>query len=264
MGINSEMSTQCVLNCFHFVVLLSIAFHGINSSNLPTTVNMSSATSPMPPSIFNGTFQLHFTPESINDLIRGSNTTVSFNCTLKDRAGDKDPSAENHNTNNATYYAWVASGNTDIVQFIIPSAMVDKDPKREDTLKKDLKLPIHINGVNNFTIQAMHIGYVTVFVTIFGTSSFVMARSAQASHSMGQGDLRVAVVPRPKTADFVFDCSAAAVAILISFGIGCVTDTENLKRQLKYPVSLVIGFCCQFLLMPVVSIHSYIISLNYN
>ena len=56
-----------------------------------------------------------------------------------------------------------------------------------------------------------------------------------------------------KLADFIFDCSAAAVAILISFGIGCVTDTDSIKRQLKYPVSLLIGFCCQFLLMPVVS-----------
>lgn len=247
------MYKRCVLNSFHFVLILSLSFHGINCSNLPITVNMSSATSSMPPSIANGTFQLHFHPESINDLIRGCNTTVYFNCTLKDSAGDKVVD-ELHGTNSTTYYAWVVSGNADIVQFIIPSAMVDEDPKREDTLKKDLKLPIHINGVNNFTIQAMHIGYVTVFVTIFGTSSFVMARSAQGSQTMGQGDYRVAVVPRPKTADFVFDCSAAAVAILISFGIGCVTDTENLKRQLKYPVSLVIGFCCQFLLMPVVSI----------
>lgn len=247
------MSRNFVQHSFHFVLFLSLTFHGINCSNLTISVNMSSATSPMPPSISNGSFQLHFHPESINDLIRGCNATVYFNCTLKGKADDKH-SGEIHGTNTTTYYAWVSTGNAHIVQFIIPSAMVDEDPNREDILKKDLKLPIHINGVNNFTVQAMHIGYVTVFVTIFGTSSIVMARSSQASQAVGQGDYKVAVKPRPKTADFVFDCSAAAVAILISFGIGCVTDTENLKRQLKYPVSLVIGFCCQFLLMPVVSI----------
>lgn len=235
---------------------MSTIFPEINCSAVPISVNMSSATVTTP-LLFNGTFQLNFYPESINELVRDCNTTVYFNSTFEEE-GDKNVIEIQNVISTVEYYARVVSGNPAIVQFVKHADMVVKTPGREEIpnpqFVSELKFPIQINGVNNFTIQAMHIGYVTVFVTIFGTGSLVMARSSQLNQPLGQGELKVAVVSRQKPADFVFDCSAAAVAILISFGIGCVTDTENLKRQLKYPVSLVLGFCCQFLLMPVVSI----------
>ena len=87
--------------------------------------------------------------------------------------------------------------------------------------------------------------------------------NAGLARMMSYSNYKITAKRADKLADFVFDCSAAAVAILISFGIGCVTDTESLKRQLKYPVSLVIGFCCQFLVMPVVSQYNHAI-LNYD
>lgn len=245
------MSTYFWNSYFLVTLIMSLIFPEINCSAVPINVNMSSARI-LPPHLLNGSVQLNFYPESINELIRGCNTTVYFNGTFED-VGDNSE-AEIIIANKTTkYYARVVSGNAALLQFVIPADMLVHNPKREEIQKftSVLEFPIQIHGVNNFTVQAMHIGYVTVFVTIFGTSSFVMARSS--SPALGQGEFKVAVVPRQKTADFVFDCSAAAVAILISFGIGCVTDTENLKRQLKYPVSLVLGFCCQFLLMPVVS-----------
>ncbi|KAH3829012.1 hypothetical protein DPMN_131000 [Dreissena polymorpha] len=231
------------------------------SFNLETSVNMSSALTTIVPSpIFNGTFRVYFQPESIIDLGKGCNSTVYFNCTVEDNIGDTKTGRDFHQVNDfhtTTFFARVTTGDARIVQFILPAAMVTKDPRRElilgPHLTDELRFKLNIHGVNNFSIQAMQIGYVTVFVTIFGTSSVVVAQSSPTFQNMGQGSLKVAVVPRQKVADFVFDCSAAAVAILISFAIGCVTDTENLKRQLKYPVSLVIGFCCQFLLMPVLA-----------
>lgn len=253
------MSTHFWYSYFLVTLIMSLIFPEINCSAVPIRVNMSSATIPTPLS-FNGTFQLNFYPESINELVRDCNTTVYFNGTFEE-VGDKNVGEIKNVSKASEYYTRVVSGNPDIVLFVKPAAMVVKTPSREELsnpkFTSELKFPYQINGVNNFTIQAMHIGYVTVFVTIFGTGSLVMARSSQMNQPLGQGELKVAVVPRQKPADFVFDCSAAAVAILISFGIGCVTDTENLKRQLKYPVSLVLGFCCQFLLMPVVSILMY-------
>ncbi|XP_060576298.1 sodium/bile acid cotransporter 5-like [Ruditapes philippinarum] len=249
------MSTRFWNSYFLVTLIMSLIFPEINCSAVPISVNMSSATTP-PPLSFNGTFQLNFYPESINELIRDCNTTVYFNGTFEE-VGDKNVGEIKNGSKSTDFYARIVSGNAEIVQFVKPVDMVVKTPSREDIsnlrFTSELKIPIHINGVNNFTIQAMHIGYVTVFVTIFGTGSLVMARSSQMNQPLGQGELKVAVVSRQKPADFVFDCSAAAVAILISFGIGCVTDTENLKRQLKYPVSLVLGFCCQFLLMPVLA-----------
>lgn len=115
-----------------------------------------------------------------------------------------------------------------------------------------LFMHVRLNEEYNFTIEAMHIGYVTMSVTLLDTNSEQSAREG-VYKALSHAKLTMATVRTEKTADFVFDCSAAAVAILISFGIGCVTDTESLKRQLKYPVSILIGICCQFLLMPVVS-----------
>ena len=226
---------------------MSTAFPMINSSIPPSTMSSTIPTTPLT----NGTIQLFFQPESINSLVRGCNTTVYFNSTLE--AGDNGSDLDL----NATYLARVRSQNDKIAQFVIPADMVVPDPydpsKTGPFFTGDLIFPVHLNAINNFTVQAMHIGYVTVLVTVFGTTSMAMAKN-HLSQTIGRAEYKVTVTPRQKTADFVFDCSAAAVAILISFGIGCVTDTESLKRQLKYPVSLVIGFCCQFLLMPVVSI----------
>lgn len=226
---------------------MSTIFPMINSSVPPSTMSSTIYITP----VMNGTLQLFFQPESINRLVRGCNTTVHFNSTLE--------SSDNGNNLdlNATYFAQALSENDKIAQFVIPADMVVPDPYDPDKIGPfftgDLVFPVRLNAINNFTIQAMHIGYVTILVTVFGTTSMAMAKN-HLSQTIARGEYKLTVTPRPKTADFVFDCSAAAVAILISFGIGCVTDTESLKRQLKYPVSLVIGFCCQFLLMPVVSI----------
>jgi len=255
------MSTHAWFRKLLFALIMSQSFSRAPAANLEASVNLSSAsltTTQLPP-ILNGTVQIYFQRESINELIRGSNTTVYFNCSVREYNEDdsRERDRDFPRINSTTFFARITTGNADIVQFILPPDMVGREPHKENIfdlhLTHQLKIPLRINGVNNFTIQAMQIGYVTVFVTIFGTGSYVMARSSQVNQNLAQGDMKVTVVPRQKVADFVFDCSAAAVAILISFGIGCVTDTENLKRQLKYPVSLVIGFCCQFLLMPVVS-----------
>ena len=227
---------------------MSTAFPMIYSSIPPATMSSTISISPL----MNGTVQLFFQPESINNLVRGCNTTVYFNSTLE--SGDNGYDLDI----NATYVARVRSQDDSIAQLVIPADMVVPDPydpsKTGPFFTGDLIFPVHLNAISNFTVQAMHIGYVTILVTVFGTSSVAMAKN-HLSQTIGRGELKVSVTPRQKTADFVFDCSAAAVAILISFGIGCVTDTDSLKRQLKYPVSLVIGFCCQFLLMPVVSIY---------
>lgn len=121
-------------------------------------------------------------------------------------------------------------------------------------LRDEILMYIFLNENFNFTVEAMHIGYVTMSVTLLDTDSEQLVRSGQFN-ALAQSSYPLVTKRADKVADTVFDISAAVVAILISFGIGCVTDKESLKRQLKYPVSLLIGFLCQFLLMPVVSIN---------
>lgn len=109
----------------------------------------------------------------------------------------------------------------------------------------------------NATPQALHVGRVTMSVAVVDKDTAAsLASNGKLSNivqAVAASEFPVTTVREQRTADLVFDSSAAAIAILISFGIGCCTDTDSVKRQLKHPVSLVIGFCCQFILMPVVS-----------
>lgn len=59
-------------------------------------------------------------------------------------------------------------------------------------------------------------------------------------------------IRKSRLSDLVFDYCVAAVGIIISFGIGAITDMASLKHQLKYPIPLVIGFIVQFLLNPLI------------
>ncbi|KAL3870061.1 hypothetical protein ACJMK2_042677 [Sinanodonta woodiana] len=220
----------------------------------------------IPAALKNGMVQILFNPSSINArLYKDTSQTVYFNCTVLQASTESssDNSSQHRQIPidskygiNKTYTIHIVSNSERFIRFVLPPDMVNADPRDPEFpgpyLRKEITLPIQLNTIHNFTIQAMYIGYVTMSVTVYDTDSLTLARANLAA-AIGRAEYRVMVTSRQKLADFIFDCSAAAVAILISFGIGCVTDTENLKRQLKYPVSLVIGFCCQFLLMPVLA-----------
>nr|KAG5705876.1 hypothetical protein BaRGS_030766 [Batillaria attramentaria] len=123
---------------------------------------------------------------------------------------------------------------------------------------RHLVMEVRMDQQHNFSIQALHVGRVTMNVAVVEKDSTSLADNGKVpDHSIIQAvaasEFPVTTVRGQRTADIVFDSSAAAIAILITFGIGCCTDTESVKKQLKFPVSLIIGFCCQFILMPVVS-----------
>ncbi|KAH9504680.1 hypothetical protein Btru_062561 [Bulinus truncatus] len=103
---------------------------------------------------------------------------------------------------------------------------------------------------HNFSVEARHIGRVTMSVAVVGDKGIPQASYVQA---VAATQYQVTTVRGERTADIVFNSAAAAIAIIISFGIGAITDLESLKRQLKYPVALIIGFCCQFIIMPVLA-----------
>ncbi|XP_063397395.1 uncharacterized protein LOC134681638 isoform X2 [Mytilus trossulus] len=228
-----------------------------NSINLNTTFQ------PSPYSIFsdlNGTFHFDISPPSINDLLVNSNQTVNFSCNvdhqfpnvLNDSIGNRNLIQNNDHLNTSLLVTVTSSDHN--VASIVSYRMVQgrKRLVRTPILQETISMQVELNNDHNFTIEAMKIGYVTFLLTLLESESIDMAKAGY-SKQLSSTEYNVQVVRAEKLADFVFDCSAAAVAILISFGIGCVTDTDSIKKQLKYPVSLLIGFCCQFLLMPVLA-----------
>ena len=73
------------------------------------------------------------------------------------------------------------------------------------------------------------------------------------SSTIASSHLDISTVRGRRTADIVFDCFTFAIALLIAFGIGCRTTLTDVRLHVKFPVSLIIGFCAQFIMLPVVS-----------
>ncbi|XP_071117652.1 ileal sodium/bile acid cotransporter-like [Haliotis cracherodii] len=188
----------------------------------------------------NETFLVYFNPPVINNLKVNSRQSVYFNCSpLEPGSGSQE---------NSTSYAFVIISDNDNIARPVVDSLYDKSVDMEQE-ERYAVMSVEADREHNFTIEAMHVGRVTMSVAMLNT--YHNSMDVPEAHYVQA--ISVSVKREQRLADIVFNSSAAAVAILISFGIGCVTDTESLKRQLKYPVSLVIGFCCQFILMPVVA-----------
>lgn len=201
----------------------------------------------------NETVLFSFNPPSINYLLKDTNATIFFNLSLNHPYVDRNGQISTINVND-TYLLRVKSPRGELLQLF--SYRPEKDAEVPPPyLRNGITIHVSLTTENNFTVLGNHIGFVTLSLSLLDTNSYDMAKAGLVQ-TIARSTYDIRVVREQKISDFVFNCSAAAVAILISFGIGCVTDTDHLKQQLKYPVSLVIGFCCQFIVMPVVSIHN--------
>lgn len=217
----------------------------------------------------NETFRFFFNPHSINDLVVASNRTVNFNCTSNNipqyvnnstgsQSGNFSLTKDSLDFSNISLLLVIQAHDRKVASLVVTKGSHDGEEKSE---KMAGELPfvssliyksIQLNSESNFTILAMYMGYATMSVTLTDSNDLEMVKQG-AYHTLAHAEYEIQVTRAVRPSDFAFNCSAAAIAILISFGIGCVTDTESLKKQLKYPVSLVVGFCCQFLILPVVS-----------
>lgn len=235
----------------------------VTRNNQGNKINPNTTFQPHPNSIFsdlNGMFHFVFSPPSINDLLVNSNQTVNFSCNVNYRypnvfnysIGNKNVIRDNDQLNTSLFVT-ITSTDPDVAS-LLSWWTVEGNWKRKGVPvhQGTTSMQIILNNEYNFTVEAMKIGYVTFLLTLLESDSIDMAKAGFSKH-LSTTEYYVTNIRPEKVADFVFDCSAAAVAILISFGVGCVTDTESIKRQLKYPVSLLIGFCCQFLIMPLLA-----------
>lgn len=81
---------------------------------------------------------------------------------------------------------------------------------------------------------------------------------AEYNDSLGRYDkssvqLPVVVVRKDRVIDHVFTGSVAALVSLLYINFGAALDVTKLKAILVRPIGPVIGFCCQFFIMPIVS-----------
>jgi len=67
-------------------------------------------------------------------------------------------------------------------------------------------------------------------------------------------DYHVSVVRKQRFIDQLFRAVASIVLICANVGMGCKIDLAVVKEILRKPMAPAIGFCCQYLIMPLVSV----------
>lgn len=67
----------------------------------------------------------------------------------------------------------------------------------------------------------------------------------------------IAVKRRHRPVDTIFIIMVSVMVCIANIGMGCKVELQVIKEVLKKPIAPIIGFTCQFLIMPVVSISCY-------
>ncbi|GFS00190.1 ileal sodium/bile acid cotransporter-like [Elysia marginata] len=80
-----------------------------------------------------------------------------------------------------------------------------------------------------------------------------MPGSRRQLHKDQVGLAMVVVMQLPRTIDTVFRIVLRCVIVMATAGMGLKVDIQVVKQVLKKPIGPVIGFCCQFICMPLVS-----------
>lgn len=70
----------------------------------------------------------------------------------------------------------------------------------------------------------------------------------------------VIIFRKLKAIDHIFQVIIYVFMVFVTLGFGCKLDLEVVKANLKKPIAPIIGMCCQFIIMPLVSIYYMYIS----
>ena len=65
---------------------------------------------------------------------------------------------------------------------------------------------------------------------------------------------KVAVIREDRALDRIFLVSIIVLLLIANVGMGCKIDLDVVKDVLRRPIAPTIGFCCQFIIMPLVRI----------
>jgi sodium/bile acid cotransporter 3/5 len=112
------------------------------------------------------------------------------------------------------------------------------------------------NWTGSFNVTARFLGYSQVIVRLWGnisTNHQVTDKELVAQSELGQ----VSVVRLPRKIDKAFIYTIAILVSVAFINMGCMLDLEIVKATLKKPIGPAIGFCCQYIFMPMVNIQFF-------
>lgn len=107
------------------------------------------------------------------------------------------------------------------------------------------------NWTSSFNVTANFLGYTQIVVKMWANISAnktTVDKELVAESEPG----KVAVIRLPRAVDKAFIYTVAVLVSVAFINMGCMLDLEIVKATLKKPIGPAIGFCCQYIFMPLV------------
>lgn len=102
------------------------------------------------------------------------------------------------------------------------------------------------NWTGSLNLTAKFLGYAKVFVNLRQSSDKELVAESEPG--------KVAVIRKPRPVDKAFIYTVAILVSVAFVNMGCMLDLEIVKATLRKPIGPVIGFCCQYIFMPLVNL----------
>ena len=193
-----------------------------------------------------GLLHIQLSPSEVSNLPAGVVSWVIINCSSSESmhqaqlAPSISPTMEYNN--HTGYVITVTSSNPNVA---LPYSEEDwSDDNRTDRIVFSLQHNQH----SVFAVSAHNVGH-AIFLIQVSLSSVTPDNIPVIS----QMEYPVTVIRKLRLVDLVFDCAMAAIALLNSFSLGCLTKWCSLRQHLGQPNALLLTACCHFVLMPMVS-----------
>ena len=120
------------------------------------------------------------------------------------------------------------------------------------------KIVVTIDGDMNavFIVKALQIGRTKIYIRIIGMDTIYQYDQQLEELPSTDMEYNVTVIRRRRLVDVTFELVVAGTAMLNIFSMGCSLDLSQAKQHIYKPACILIGGCCQFLIMPMVRILS--------
>jgi len=118
--------------------------------------------------------------------------------------------------------------------------------------------PLSTSNISQFVIRGRFLGRTVISVETLNATQPVKSVNGLPSTVMNASlpvvDYHVSVVRKLGFIDQLFRVVVSIVLLCANIGMGCKIDLAVVKEILRKPMAPAIGFCCQYLIMPLVSV----------
>jgi len=119
---------------------------------------------------------------------------------------------------------------------------------------------VSVSNTSQFVVRGLFLGRTIINVETLNATRLIEGVNGRPrkvlNASLPVVDYHVSVVRKQRLIDHLFLGLVSVMVICANVGMGCKIDMAVVKEVLRKPIAPVIGFSCQYLIMPLVSVLS--------